>query len=67
MASNRKIARCAAAVAVLAMAVAGCSSQGGAQNQPAPAGGGSGGTPQTGGKTYTIAMVTHEAAGDTFW
>jgi simple sugar transport system substrate-binding protein len=66
MGSNRKIARCAAAIAVLAMAVAGCSSQGGAQNQPEPAGGGAG-TPQTGGKAYTIAMITHEQAGDTFW
>jgi simple sugar transport system substrate-binding protein len=66
MASNRTIARRLGAVMALALALAACSSQGGAQNQPAaPAGGG--GTPQTGGKTYTIAMVTHEAAGDTFW
>jgi simple sugar transport system substrate-binding protein len=44
------------AAAALAVAVAGCSSQGGAQNQ----------TNATG-KSYTIAMVTHEAPGDTFW
>ena len=66
MGSNRKIARCAAAAAILALAVAGCSSQGGAQNQP-QAGGGGGGEAVTGGKAYTIAMITHEQAGDTFW
>ena len=42
MASNRKIARSLGAVAVMAMALAACSSQGGAQNQ-APAAGGGGG------------------------
>ena len=57
-----------AAAAVLAAALAACSSQGGAQNQPAGAGGGGGGGEvQTGGKTLTIAMITHEQAGDTFW
>ena len=66
MASNRKIARRLGASWPWRLALAACSSQGGAQNQPAaPAGGG--GTPQTGGKAYTIAMVTHEQAGDTFW
>ena len=44
-----------AAVSALALAVAACSSEGGAQNQ----GGG--------GEDLTIAMVTHEAPGDTFW
>jgi simple sugar transport system substrate-binding protein len=44
------------AVAALAVAVAGCSSQGGAQNQN-----------NATSKSYTIAMVTHEAPGDTFW
>jgi simple sugar transport system substrate-binding protein len=60
--------RAAAAVAVLAIAVAGCSSQGGAQQKSGgePASGG-GGAAQTGGKSYTIAMITHEQAGDTFW
>ena len=68
MRSNRKIVRAAAAAAVLATALAACSSQGGAQNQaPAAGGGGGGGEVQTGGKNYTIAMITHEQAGDTFW
>src|SRR5215210_7434749 len=68
MASNRKIARSLGAVAVMAVALAACSSQGGAQNQaPAAGGGGGGGEVQTGGKQLTIAMVTHEQAGDTFW
>lgn len=55
-----------AVAGVLTVALAACSSQGGAQNQPATSGGG-GGTAVTGGKTYTIAMITHEQAGDTFW
>jgi simple sugar transport system substrate-binding protein len=44
-------------VAVIAavLALAACSSKGGAQNNNAT------------GKNYTIAMVTHEAPGDTFW
>jgi simple sugar transport system substrate-binding protein len=44
-------------VAVIAavVALAACSSKGGAQNNNAT------------GKNYTIAMVTHEAPGDTFW
>src|SRR5918994_236735 len=68
MASNRKIARSLGAVAVMAMALAACSSQGGAQNQPASGGsGGGGGEVQTGGRNLVIAMVTHEQAGDTFW
>ena len=40
--------------AAIVLAVAACSSQGGAQDEAA-------------GKSYTIAMVTHEAPGDTFW
>jgi simple sugar transport system substrate-binding protein len=43
------------AVAAVVLVVAGCSSKGGAQNNNAS------------GKSYTIAMVTHEAPGDTFW
>jgi simple sugar transport system substrate-binding protein len=42
-------------VAAVAVAVTGCSSKGGAQNSGAT------------GQNYTIAMVTHEAPGDTFW
>ncbi|MBB6375717.1 simple sugar transport system substrate-binding protein [Pseudonocardia eucalypti] len=50
-------------VAALSAVVTGCSSQGGAQQQ-----GGGGGTSGTvGGTRYTIAMITHEQPGDTFW
>jgi simple sugar transport system substrate-binding protein len=41
--------------AAIVLAVAACSSSGGAKNN------------ESGGKSYTIAMVTHEAPGDTFW
>jgi simple sugar transport system substrate-binding protein len=44
-----------AVVAAVLLALAACSSKGGAQNTAG------------GGKNYTIAMVTHEAPGDTFW
>jgi simple sugar transport system substrate-binding protein len=64
MRSTRKLVRALATAATLAVALAACSSQGGAQNQPSQGGGG-GGAAQ--GKRYTIAMVTHEQAGDTFW
>ena len=55
MRSTRKILA-AAAVASLAVALASCSSQGGAQDEGA-----------ADSQRYTIAMVTHEQAGDTFW
>jgi simple sugar transport system substrate-binding protein len=64
--STRKFWR-GAAVGALALALAACSSQGGAQDQPGASSGGSGGGAVTGGKNYTIAMITHEQAGDTFW
>ncbi|MDT7775715.1 MAG: simple sugar transport system substrate-binding protein, partial [Pseudonocardiales bacterium] len=54
-----KLVRVLATAASLAVALAACSSQGGAQNNQA------GGAPA--GKTYTIAMVTHEQPGDSFW
>jgi simple sugar transport system substrate-binding protein len=52
-------------VVAVSAVLAGCSSQGGAQSQGAApgAGGGGGGS----GQKYTIAMITHEAPGDTFW
>jgi simple sugar transport system substrate-binding protein len=53
-------------VAVASAALAACSSQGGAQSQPAPAGGGGGGGGGTG-ANLTVAMITHEAPGDSFW
>ena len=49
----------------LLLTVTACSSQGGAQNAPGAAGG-SGGS-ASGGPSFTIAMVTHEAPGSTFW
>lgn len=62
-----------AVVFSLALALSSCSSTGGAkatQTSAAPAAGsasaGSGGTVATT-KRYTIAMVTHETPGDTFW
>jgi simple sugar transport system substrate-binding protein len=51
----RKTLRVLAAMLALSAVVAGCSSQGGAQSQ--------GDT----GQKFTIAMVTHEQAGDSFW
>jgi simple sugar transport system substrate-binding protein len=66
MRSTRKFVRAAALGTALVAALAACSSQGGAQNQPEAASGG-GGTAVTGGENYTIAMITHEQAGDTFW
>ncbi|HEY2205418.1 MAG TPA: substrate-binding domain-containing protein [Pseudonocardia sp.] len=70
MTSTRTFGRALAAVsaaAALAIALTACSSQGGARNNAAASGGGDSGTAVTGGKNYTIAMVTHEQAGDTFW
>ena len=55
-----------AAIVAASAALAGCSSQGGAQNQPAAPGAGGGGGGGTG-QSFTIAMITHEAPGDTFW
>ena len=60
---SRRSLRILAVLGVAAVALAACSSQGGA---PAPgwwqcaAAGGDG-------RSYTIAMITHEQAGDTFW
>ena len=51
-----------ATAAGLLLTVTACSSQGGAQNAPGATGGGS-----ASGPTFTIAMVTHEAPGSTFW
>jgi simple sugar transport system substrate-binding protein len=64
MRSNRTLVRVLAVAATLAVALTGCSSKGGAQTQ---AGGSAGGGGAAAGKRYTIAMVTHEQAGDTFW
>ena len=61
MTSTRKVVRVLAASAVLAVALTACSSKGGAQNNQAAGGG------APGGKQYTIAMITHEQPGDSFW
>jgi simple sugar transport system substrate-binding protein len=61
MRSSRTYVRAAAAAAVLAVGLTACSSQGGAQDQGGGAGGGAAG------EEFTIQMVTHEQAGDTFW
>jgi simple sugar transport system substrate-binding protein len=62
---SRRTLRALAVVAAASAALAACSSQGGAANQP-PAAGGGGGTGGNG-TNYTIQMITHEQAGDTFW
>ncbi len=62
---HRRGLRAAAALAALTLGLAACSSQGGAQTE-AGSGGGEGSV-VTGGEEYTIAMVTHEAPGDSFW
>ncbi|GAA5132554.1 substrate-binding domain-containing protein [Pseudonocardia adelaidensis] len=56
--------RALAVAGALGIALAACSSQGGAQQEQGgggPAGG------NVGGERYTIAMITHEQPGDTFW
>jgi simple sugar transport system substrate-binding protein len=60
---TRRTLRGVAAAAVLATTLAACSSGGGAQSS---GGGGTAGAPPEG-EQFTIAMVTHEQAGDTFW
>jgi simple sugar transport system substrate-binding protein len=60
MFSTRKLAT--ALTAGLLLVVTACSSQGGAQNTPGASGGGA-----AGGKSFAIAMITHEAPGSTFW
>jgi simple sugar transport system substrate-binding protein len=60
MRSTRRPLKALVAVTAATMALAACSSSGGAQSS-----GGGGG--DAAGKSYTIAMVTHEAPGDTFW
>jgi simple sugar transport system substrate-binding protein len=64
MLTTRKLAT--AVLAGVLLSVTACSSQGGAQNAPGAAGGG-GPAAAPGGKSFTIAMVTHEAPGSTFW
>ena len=53
-----------AVVGALAVGLAACSSSGGANSAAGSSGPAVG---SAGGKQYTIAMVTHEAPGDSFW
>jgi simple sugar transport system substrate-binding protein len=65
MRSTRKSVGGIALVAALAAALTACSSGGGAQQEQGGGGGGTGGTVGT--ERFTVAMVTHEQPGDTFW
>ena len=65
MRSTRRTMRVLATTAALGIALAACSSQGGAQEETGGGGGGTGGSVDT--ERFTIAMITHEAAGDSFW
>ena len=56
MRTTRRSLQVLVAATAAATALAACSSEGGAQNEGAAAG-----------EEYTIAMITHEAPGDTFW
>jgi simple sugar transport system substrate-binding protein len=64
MRSPGKSMRALAVVAALGVALAACSSQGGANEANQNSGPAVG---SAGGRQYTIAMVTHEAPGDSFW
>jgi simple sugar transport system substrate-binding protein len=64
MRSTGKSMRALAVAAALGVALAACSSQGGANQANQNSGPAVG---SAGGKQYTIAMVTHEAPGDSFW
>jgi len=63
---SRSSLRALAVVAVAAVALTACSSQGGAPPSSGSSSGGSGGG-DTSGSNLTFQMVTHEQAGDTFW
>jgi simple sugar transport system substrate-binding protein len=56
MRSTRRPLQALAAVAVATLALAACSSEGGARDDSSASG-----------EEFTIAMITHEAPGDTFW
>jgi simple sugar transport system substrate-binding protein len=66
MRTSRRRLAALAAVAALALSVAACSSSGGKQEQQQSSGGG-GGVNVADTPRYKIAMITHEAPGDTFW
>ena len=64
MTTHRTASKLLAVAAVLTLAAAGCSSEGGKQEEEQSNSGNTGvaDTPR-----YTIAMITHEVPGDTFW
>ena len=66
MTPTRRAFRAGALIATAALALAACSSEGGAQSEEQAAGG-SGDAPAVESTGLTIAMITHEAPGDTFW
>ncbi len=59
MRSTRRSLQAVVAISAATVTLAACSSEGGAQNE--------GGGAAAEGESFTIAMVTHEAPGDTFW
>src|SRR5512144_1294944 len=61
---HRRVAAVAAAAA-LALSLASCSSSGGKQEEQQASGGSAGQVANT--PRFKIAMITHEAPGDTFW
>lgn len=61
--SLRRLAVAGAATAVAALALTACSGGGAATTSASGGAGGAG----CSGTTYTIAMITHETPGDTFW
>jgi simple sugar transport system substrate-binding protein len=65
MRSTRRSLQALAAVSAAVLALAACSSEGGAQDEGGGGGGGGGGGAAD--QEFTIAMITHEAPGDTFW
>lgn len=67
MSKPRHALRAVAVVAVAALGLAACSSGGGKASESSTGAAGGGGKAVTGGKKLTIAMVTHETPGDTFW
>jgi simple sugar transport system substrate-binding protein len=62
---SRRHLRLLSVAAVAALAVSACSSSGGKQQETQTSGGAAAQTANT--PKYTIAMITHETPGDTFW
>lgn len=66
MRPTRRSLRLLATATAVALALAACSSSGGRQEETRDAGGNAA-APSAGGPRFTIAMITHETPGDTFW